>query len=173
MPQPDLATVLETVDLFASRDEDWEPAELSAELRRTGWTVYRAGSTPYPSWLEKSGLQVAILHGYEALGEVALQISLEDWAGDWSAPESSSEYVRSVLAGYPAEIEESRRIGRELVAALSRRYPVSAEDHERSDETFAFVFSESWRAGRALLILGIEHLDPDDTPIELNLYVRH
>ncbi|GIF72352.1 hypothetical protein [Asanoa siamensis] len=167
-----MTPLTEAVGLFATREAGWDPAELSAELSRTGWSVFREVPTPYPSWLAKDGLRLAILAGYEGLGRVAVQVAIKEWAGDWSAPESSSEYVRAVLSGYPAQIDEARRVGRDLIAALSAHHVVEPAAYARADETFAFVFAESWRIGRALLILGVEHLDPDDTPIELNLYVR-
>jgi hypothetical protein len=160
----DLDHALRLFELAARFESPWDAEQVSAELVRSGWEPYGSVSLPYPRRLTRNGLRLGI-RDYEGL--VVLSVILQEWRVDWDSP----GYVSDVMEGYPEKVRDCRELAGRLSSLLGEKFAVEKEDLVLDTDYFAFVWVGCWKVSDVHVILGLEHLDPDDTPITVSLYL--
>ncbi|WP_432180020.1 hypothetical protein [Streptomyces sp. NBC_00063] len=164
MPDIDLDHVLQLIELAARFDSPWDAERVSRELVLSGWDPAGSVSLPYPKRLTRSGLGLGI-EDYDDL--VVLSVTLQEWPFDRDSP----DYVSDVTGECEEKIRDCRELAGRLASLMGEKFPVEPEDQVLDGDYFAFVWDDCWRVSGVHVILGLEHLDPDDTPIRISLYL--
>ncbi|MFD4602087.1 hypothetical protein ACFWPQ_29170 [Streptomyces sp. NPDC058464] len=160
----DLEPVLQLVGLAVRFERPWDAEHVSSELVRSGWEPIGSVSLPYPRRLERDGLPLGITYDQDL---VALGVTLAEWPVDWNSP----DYAGAVADDYEGKIQDCRELAGRLAALLGREFSVESEDPVLDQEEFPFLHVDCWKAASVHVSLGLMHLDPDDTPIRVSLYV--
>ncbi|WP_327171491.1 hypothetical protein OG471_16700 [Streptomyces sp. NBC_01336] len=156
--------ILHLVEEAARLEQSRGAEEMSSHLVRLGWEPEGSVSLPFPRRLGRAGLAL----GIEGDGEsVVIGVTLREWPVDWD----SAEYVRAATDGYEAPVRELLQWDERLTAEAGGRFEVEAEGLVLDPDECFFVQSVSRRVSRVHLTLGVEHLDPDDTPIRVSLHL--
>ncbi|WP_405478897.1 hypothetical protein [Streptomyces sp. NBC_00009] len=164
MPDIDLDHPLQLIELAARFEPPWDAERVSSELVLSGWDPAGSVSLPYPKRLTRNGLRLGI-EDYDDL--VVLSVTLQEWPVDWDSP----DYVSDVTGEYEEKIRDCRELAGRLASLMSEKFSVEPEDLVLDSDYFAFVWDDCWRVSDVHVILGLEHLDPDDTPIRISLYL--
>ncbi|MFJ8020356.1 hypothetical protein [Streptomyces sp. NPDC096311] len=160
----DSEQVLHVVDEAVRFECPWNAEEISSRLILSGWEPVGSVSLPYPERLGRSGLLLGIENdGYLVIVGVTLK--------EWQADLNSARYVRVVTEGYKEIIQDCREMANQLTSLLGQRFSVEPEDLVFDMDEFPFVHVDCWKVTDIHVILGLEHLDPDDTPIRVSLYL--
>ncbi|MFF4348151.1 hypothetical protein [Streptomyces sp. NPDC001530] len=160
----DLNHAFQLVELAARFESPWDAEQVSAELVRSDWEPAGSVSLPHPKRLARDGLRLGITD-YEGL--VVLSVTLQEWKVDWNSP----DYVSDVMEGYPEKVRDCRELAGLLASLLGEKFAVEKEELVLDTDYFAFVWVGCWKVSDVHVILGLEHLDPDDTPITVSLYL--
>ncbi|MGW1086977.1 hypothetical protein ACWD4L_11635 [Streptomyces sp. NPDC002596] len=164
MPEVDLDHALQLVELAARFESPWDAERVSSELVQSGWEPAGSVSLPYPKRLTRKGLRLGI-EDYEDL--TVLGVTLQEWPVDWDSP----EYVSDVTGDYEEKSRDCRELADRLTSLMGGKFSVEPEGLILDSDYFAFVWVDCWRVADMHVILGLEHLDPDDTPIRVSLYL--
>lgn len=159
-----LEPVLPLVEVAARFERPWNPEQISSELVLSGWEPVGSVFLPYPKRLGRSGLLLGIEYDRDL---TAVGITLKEWQTDWN----SADYVRAVTEGYEEQIQGCRELANRLASLLGQRFSVEPEDLVLDKDEFAFVHVDCWKVANVHVTLGLEHFDPDDTPIRVSLYL--
>jgi hypothetical protein len=135
-----------------------------SELVLSGWEPAGSASLPYPKRLTRNELRLGI-EDYEGL--VVLGVTLQEWQVDWASP----DYVSDVTGEYQGKVHDCRELAGRLASLMGEKFSVEPEGLVLDSDYFAFVWVDCWRVSDAHVILGLEHLDPDDTPIRVSLHL--
>ncbi|WP_210985847.1 hypothetical protein [Streptomyces sp. F63] len=156
--------MLELVEVAVRFERPWDAEEISSELVVSGWEPVGSVSLPYPKRLGLGSLLLGIEYDRDA---VAVGVTLKEWQVDWN----SADYIKAVSEGYKDQIHYCRELANRLVQLLGQKFSVGSEDLVLDKDEFPFVYVDCWKVANVHVILGLEHLDPDDTPIRVSLYL--
>ena len=160
----DVESLCELVGDAAQAEQPWVAEEASSRLVLLGWEPAGSVSLPFPRRLAKGDLGLGIGgDGKELVIEVALK--------EWPADSDSAENVRAMHGDYEATISECQLVEERIIGRLGRRYEIAPTGQVLDRDDYALVHSRSWRVSDIHVTLRVEHLDPDDTPICISLYV--
>lgn len=160
----DLEPVLQVVGEAVRFERPWNAEEISSELVLSGWEPVGSVSLPYPKRLGRSGLLLGIEYDVDL---TVVGVTLKEWPTDWN----SADYIRAVTEGYEEQIRDCRELANRLTSLLGQRFPVEQEELVLDKDEFPFVHVDCWKVADVHVILGLEHFDPDDTPIRVSLYL--
>lgn len=163
MPDIDLDHAFQFFELAARFESPWIAERISAELVQSGWESFGSVSLPYPRRLTRDGFHLGIV---DCEGLVVLGITLQEWPVDWKSP----GYVSDVMDGYPGKVRDCRELAGRLASLLGERFSVEKEELVLDADYYDFVWVDCWKVAGVHVIVGLEHLDPDDTPIRMSLY---
>ncbi|MFD3328697.1 hypothetical protein [Streptomyces sp. NPDC058701] len=160
----ELEPLLQLVEMSTRFERPWSQERISFELVQVGWEPVGSVSLPYPQRLGRSGF----LLGAACDDEPAyVGVTLKEWSVDWD----SVDYVRAVTEGYEDQIRATRELADRFAALMGERFSVDREELILDADEFFFVHTECWKVSNVHVVLGLEHLSPDDTPIRVSLYV--
>lgn len=158
-----LEKVIELVDSAVRFEVPWEERQIAAGLHELGWNASGSIALPNATKMEKDGIRLAT----EVFGSsVLIYAVLMEWRPDWTV---TSDYVRSVADGYTTQIQDCRALASQLIPILAERYQIVPEDLMLDRNVFPFVYVNCWKVAHVHMVLGLEHLDPDDTPMLISL----
>ncbi|MFI6034766.1 hypothetical protein ACIBBD_11495 [Streptomyces sp. NPDC051315] len=160
----DLGPVLQLVDGAVRFERPWDAEAISSALVRSGWEPIGSVSLPYPKRLGHNGLPLGIGHSGDL---VIVGVTLREWQTDWN----SADYVGAVTSDYEDMIDGCRQLANRLVSLLGQEFSVEPEDLVLDEDQFPFVHVDCWKVADIHVILGLEHLDPNDTPIRVSLHL--
>jgi hypothetical protein len=146
----DLDHALQLVELAARFESPWDAERVFSELVLSGWEPAGSASPPYPKHLTRNDLRRGI-EDYEGL--------------------ASPDYVSNVTGEYQGKVHDCRELAGRLASLIGEKFSVEPEGLVLDSDYFAFVWVDCWRVSDAHVILGLEHLDPDDTPIRVSLHL--
>jgi hypothetical protein len=156
------------VDLVGSAvrfDLPWDKDGVASELAELGWKPYGSIAFPHSTRMVKDDIRLAA----DVLGDVVfIGGTLKEWQPDWSA---SSDYVKSVADNYESQIQDCRMLAEQFIPMLAERFEVEPEGFILDRDDFSFVHVDCWKVAHVHLIVGLEHLDPADTPILISIYL--
>ncbi|MGW8331178.1 hypothetical protein ACWGLE_25175 [Streptomyces sp. NPDC055897] len=161
MQKIDLDPACELVGQATRFERPWSAERISRVLVGSGWQPTGSVTLPYPKRLLREGLALGIESEDES---VVLGVTLAQWS-------AGAESDAVVADEYAAAIRECGELSSRLVAALGREYEVEAEGMVLDRDDYFFVHSVGWKVADVHLVIGVEHVHPDDTPVELCLYV--
>lgn len=164
MSDIDLDHPLQLVELAARFESPWDAERVSSELVLSGWDPAGSVSLPHPKRLTQNGLRLGI-EDYDDL--VVLSVTLLEWPVDWDSP----DYVSDVTGEYEEKIRDCRELAGRLASLMGEKFSVEPEGQVLDSDYFAFVWDDCWRVSDVHVILGLEHLDPDDTSIRISLHI--
>ena len=137
---------------------------VSSRLVRSGWDPVGSVSLPFARRLAKGDLVL----GIEGDGKgLVIGVTLKEWQPD----SDSAGYVRVMRGEYEAAVSECQLVEERIIGRLGRRYEILPARQVFDRDEYPFVYSRNWKVSDVHVTLGVEHLDPDDTPIRISLYV--
>ncbi|CAM5419748.1 putative protein OS=Streptomyces aurantiogriseus OX=66870 GN=GCM10010251_69400 PE=4 SV=1 [Streptomyces aurantiogriseus] len=131
---------------------------------QSGWEPVGSASLPYPKRLGRDGLPLGI--GYSG-DLVIVGVILKEWQTDWNL----ADYIGAVTSDYEDMIQGCRQLADRLASLLGQRFSVEPEELVLDEDQFPFVHVNCWKVADIHVILGLEHLDPNDTPIRVSLHL--
>jgi hypothetical protein len=164
MLEVDLEAVSQLVERSARFNRPWDAEQISSELVTAGWEPFGSVSLPYPKRLALGSLKLGILDAWDP---AVIGVTLEEWPVDWN----SAAYTSAVTGGYGDQIQAVQELTTRLNSLISHTSAVDPAPLVLDADEFPFVYAESWNVSGIYVTLGLEHLDPDDTPIRVSLYL--
>lgn len=160
----DLESVVQVVGLAVRFERPWDAEQASSGLVQTGWEPVGSVSLPYPKRLGRGDLRLGITYDQD---RVALGVTLKEWPVDWDSPDCAG----AVADDYEGKIQDCRELADRIASRLRRDCSVESEAPMLDQDDFPFLCAECWKVVNVHVTLGLMHLDPDDTPIRISLYV--
>ncbi|MFI7385965.1 hypothetical protein [Streptomyces sp. NPDC049813] len=157
----DLSPLRELVGQAVRFESPWSGKQVSRILVEAGWEPTGAVSMPYAKRLVRAGFFLGI---ETEADETVLGVTLRQWS---TGPQSDAV----VADEYKTAIQECRELGARLIAALGRDFEIELGGVALDSDEYFFIHCDGWNIGNIHLVLGVEHVDPDDTPVEISLYL--
>ncbi|WP_449343901.1 hypothetical protein [Streptomyces mexicanus] len=161
----DLEPVCQLVGLAAQFEQPWDAEQVSSKLVRSGWEPVGSVFLPYPKRLGRDDLLLGIEYDYEDLVIIGVTLKEAPLDGD------SHGHSKAVAEEYEGHIRDCQELANRLISRLGSTFSIEPAEPVLDEDEFPFVHVDCWKAANVHVTLGIEHLDPDETPIRVSLYL--
>ncbi|WP_155373705.1 hypothetical protein [Catellatospora vulcania] len=152
----------EAIWAIASAEQDLDAEAVASLFRGQGWQIAGSSSLPFPRKWCKDEIQASIYGRRDPSIELVWKEIQPDW--------DDASYVEAVEGGYARQVGEVEDVRNSLFEyLLGQAVPVLVSDVSEIEE---FIVGSDWAISGAILSIGVAHLDKDDLPILLMIYVR-